>query len=270
MRWSLPAAALAAAVLSFVPPLAAKAEPLPSPAPTTPAAVLCNVVVGLIEPIDPDGSGASSRYGLALYAADSDIATASGAIAVFSAAKRYNVSFQDAKALSPGSQAARTPLVVEFSEPVRIERATVVSLSGPNGGACAPFTAWNPPQYAGDEPNAQRIATTSVNAMLLQASAGTPISAQRCAGTDAPPTVIQPAHVGGPGYAWSRDLNVDVAIVIDDDGSVGGATIYRSSGVAAFDLIVLAQARDSTYAPGILRCRATGGIYLFHGTLKGS
>jgi hypothetical protein len=270
MHGSFVAAALGAAALSFLASPHAAIDLAQSNAAATPqAAVVCDVVLGLIAPIDPDGSGASSRYSVALYAADADTATASGTIALYTAGDRYDVPFANATALSPGSHATRKPLVVEFSEPVRIERGNVVSTTGPSGGTCVPFTAWNPPQYAGDAPDAQRVDANADNARLLQAPAGVPISAQRCAGPNAPPTMVQPSHITGPGYAWSRDLNADVAIAIDDDGSVAGATIYRSSGVAAYDLIVLAQARESTYAPGVLRCRATGGIYLFHGTLKG-
>jgi len=284
MRWSLPAVALGAAVLTFFPlpreaidlaqsigaaslSSTARADPLPSAAPR-PQAVLCDVVIGLIAPIDPDGTGASSRYALALYSADADTATASGTLALYSATDRYDVSFEDVKALSPGNHGARTSVVVQLSEPIRIERGNVVSTSGTTGGTCVPFTAWNPPQFAGDSADAQRVAVATANTKLLQAAGGVPLPASRCAGPDAPPTVIQAARVPGPGYAWSRDLHADVAIVIDDDGSVGGATIYRSSGVPAFDMIALAQARESTYAAGILRCRTTGGIYLVNGTLK--
>jgi hypothetical protein len=285
MRWSLPAVALGAAAITFAPQphqaidfaqsigvvslsSAAQADPVASAAPTAPGVVLCDVVLGLIAPIDPDGTGASSRYALALYAADSDAATASGTLALYSASERYDVSFDNVNALSPGNHAARTSVVVQLSEPIRIERGNVVSVSGPTGGTCAPFTAWNPPQSAADAANAQHVAVATYNAKLLQAATGVPFPASRCAGSDAPPTVVHAAQVDGPGYAWSRDLHADVAIVIDDDGSVGGATIYHSSGAPAFDLIALAQARESTYAPGIQRCRRTGGIYLFNGTLK--
>jgi hypothetical protein len=285
MRWSLPAVALGAAAISFAPQphqaidfaqsigvvslsSTAMADPLPSPAPAQ-TAVLCDVVIGLIAPIDPDGTGASSRYALALYAADADTATASGTLALYSASDRYDVSFEDVKALSPGNHGARTSVVVQLSEPIRIERGNVVSTSGTTGGTCAPFTAWNPPQFAADAADAQQVAAATQNTKLLQAAAGVPLPASRCAGADAPPKVVHQADVPGPGYAWSRDLHADVAIVIDDDGSVGGATIYHSSGAPAFDLIALAQARESTYASGIQRCRHTGGIYLLNGTLKG-
>jgi hypothetical protein len=271
MRWSLPAVALGVAALSFAPQpheAIAQADPVASAAPTAPAVALCDVVLGLIAPIDPDETGASSRYGLAFYAADSDSATASGTLALYSATDRYDVSFENVSALSPGNKAARTSVVVQLSEPIRIERGNVVSVSGATGGTCAPFTAWNPPQFAADAAAAQHVAVDTYNAKLLQAATGAPLPASRCAGADAPPTVVHTAQVGGPGYASSRDLHADVAVVIDDDGSVGGATIYHSSGAPAFDLIALAQARESTYAPGVIRCRPSGGIYLLNGTLK--
>jgi TonB family protein len=63
-------------------------------------------------------------------------------------------------------------------------------------------------------------------------------------------------HPAGP-------LTVEAIVLLEADGSVGSATIARSSGYSAVDDAVIKAARASKYSPRVVACKAVEGRYLF-------
>ncbi len=69
-----------------------------------------------------------------------------------------------------------------------------------------------------------------------------------------------------PKYPFSGPMPMatsQIKVTIMPDGRIVDATVFKSSGIAAFDIAAMDAAARSTYRPKIAYCRPTIGIYLF-------
>jgi TonB family protein len=71
---------------------------------------------------------------------------------------------------------------------------------------------------------------------------------------------VQPEY---PFYTAMPPGVSEIAVTILPSGAVGNATVFKSSGIVAFDIAAVQAAEASTYKPKIAYCRPTVGLYLF-------
>jgi len=74
-----------------------------------------------------------------------------------------------------------------------------------------------------------------------------------------------------PVYPFSREMGPAtsmIKITLDPNGQVVDATVFKSSGVDAFDIATLEAAKQSTYSPRIAFCRPAVGAYIFKVTFQ--
>ena len=91
---------------------------------------------------------------------------------------------------------------------------------------------------------------------LLAAAAATCGVASRPAAIVTPPALHAPAGVPLHGIGTVR-----VRLLVRTDGTVGGASVVRGSGVAALDAQALSDARSTTFSPAIAACKAVAKSY---------
>lgn len=84
-------------------------------------------------------------------------------------------------------------------------------------------------------------------------------------------TVVTSSPADYPGTAkilGTEPVEVLVRVVVEADGTVSSASIYKSSTDMAMDQAALRAARKSTYAPKMIACKAVPGVYFFNATFQ--
>lgn len=84
-------------------------------------------------------------------------------------------------------------------------------------------------------------------------------------------TVVTSSPADYPGTATmmgSAPVEVLVRVVVEADGRVSSASIYKSSADLAMDQAALRAAIKSTYAPKMIACKAVRGVYFFNATFQ--
>ncbi|MHB8434026.1 MAG: energy transducer TonB [Candidatus Tyrphobacter sp.] len=117
-------------------------------------------------------------------------------------------------------------------------------------------THYTPPPNASVNGNPQGTATASP-------AAATPAS---CPNPNREATVISKATADYPQSAQELnlgDVTVEIKVTVGASGTLQDATVYSSSHNMAIDQAALRAARESTYAPKLVNCVPTVGIYLF-------
>lgn len=62
-------------------------------------------------------------------------------------------------------------------------------------------------------------------------------------------------------------LSATVAVLVEPDGSIKNAKIYKSSGDLSFDMASVSAARRSTYKPKLVDCKPVEATFLFKTSL---
>jgi TonB family protein len=91
--------------------------------------------------------------------------------------------------------------------------------------------------------------------------------AARVLGCDKPFRSVTMSSAVAPALPSGLNIPKPVAVLVDvlvgQDGSLRGATIAMSSGIAAVDQAVVRAALASTYAPKLVNCEPTQGDFLY-------
>ena len=148
------------------------------------------------------------------------------------------------------------------SEPVRVRRiASDDDVIGgcvikPRYHATTFFPGWGPKLFA------------VLFAAALACAGAHPSDAQiaqaDCPIADRPASVVEAATPAYPRLDWEPGVRtVGVQVDLTTNGTLAGASIAQSSGIAQFDWEALRVARESRYEAAIDNCRPAGGTFLY-------
>jgi TonB family protein len=195
---------------------------------------------------------------------------ASGTIALWAGAARYDIPFRNAVATDTRERTAGgTPIIVRFPLPVVLDGAAVASLIE-NGTEqrCDPlFAPWFPGQPAGPERRtaAERRAADEFlerAAAISGIEAPDPITDPRpCTTPDRTARTVVATQPEAPPYGASGF--VDVLVVLDATDRVTNVRVDRSRATQSMERAALAAASTSQFTGATFRCHPIVGAYRF-------
>jgi TonB family protein len=269
------AAIVIALTLALVCSSAGLADPLPSASPAAAPATLLCPIKAIVTTVP-----AHSDEALLTLWSDETAGYATGTIFLYANGKRYAVSFANAVAANSSDvHHLPTPIVIALDTPAPIESAYVSKL---DAQACAIHNPYvedtsapdhqpvkhsgkrKGPQFSPDWIDNWKTITAQADAMKpLVVSDGVPVDEPHCAKPFVAPstTYSEPAII--PPQQGRLQVEIPVALEIDERGTPIAVRVLISSRNAAYDRAALVATARSRFAPRIYRCEPVTGDYLF-------
>ena len=99
--------------------------------------------------------------------------------------------------------------------------------------------------------------------LILAQAAPAPTGTNTCTHEAWVTNPVPPPFNPPSGTQILRSLSTEVEVTLNPDGSVKTVSIFKSSGYTAWDDAVLYAARNSTYLPKVIDCKAVEARYIF-------
>ena len=173
----------------------------------------------------------------------------------------------------------RSPLLyVKFNRPVTIlnwwvEHAAADTSDWSSQGL---FTCYPPPRpdpqskynFTLIDSDSKNYVSVNPRAGFIKALPVAPIERTDCKTPFADATVDKEAAPVYPFDSAMPSATATIAVLIMADGHAGHASVFKSSGITAFDIAAHDAAMLATYKPKIAYCRPTIGTYLYKVTYE--
>jgi TonB family protein len=171
----------------------------------------------------------------------------------------YDAFLQDVPLADDGKGLRSHNILVQLPKAMRV-RFVYVDSFAVNGGteASCPSEPFDLSQVKTIRVPPPPAATARVSAVFKQSLPPLP-----CGKLFTNATIVKPVQPVYPLSYFDHDRSVQIEIFVDSNGNAVKSSVYKSSGLQAFDNAATQAALRSKYAPPMLLCTPVVGKYLF-------
>lgn len=164
------------------------------------------------------------------------------------------------------ARAVHTPPPTPPPTPVPTPRASAAPVKAKVTAPHLTSRSKGPPVAHAVAPSAATATASAAPATPAPAPSATAVAVQACMQHDISPAVeasAPPVDIPPEARASKANGTAAIAVQIDPQGRVTGASVARSSGNTGLDAVAMEMAKGATYTPALVKCKPVASAYTF-------